>query len=95
MKIDNMVDLRAFCVEQAVKIKIGSWEVGKITDDVIHIARSYEKYIIGNSNLPNQPVNTDNLLRETLEYLKEDNERIKMQIPTFVQETNNNTKNEE
>lgn len=95
MKIDNMVDLRAFCVEQAVKMKISSWENGKIADDVINIARSYEKYIIGNSNLPNQPVNTDNLLRETLEYLKADNERIKMQIPTFVQGTNNNTKNEE
>ena len=95
MKIDNMVDWRAFCVEQAVKMRISSWENGKIVDDVINIARSYEKYIIGNSNLPNQPVDTDNLLREELEYLNEDNERIKMQIPTFVQGTNNNTKNEE
>ena len=95
MKIDNMVDLRAFCVEQAVKTKISLWENGIIADDVINIARSYEKYIVGNSKLPNQPFDTDNLLRETLEYLKSDNERFKMQIPTFVQGTNNNTKNEE
>lgn len=65
MKIDNMVDLRAFCLEQAVKMKISSWENGKITDDVINKAKAYEKYIVGNSKLPNQPVNTDNLSRNT------------------------------
>jgi hypothetical protein len=56
MKIDNMVDLRVFCVEQAVKMKISSWENEEIADDVINIARSYEKYIVGNSKLSNQPL---------------------------------------
>lgn len=60
IKIDNMVDLRAFCLEQAVKGKEYPHR------SFISTAREYEDYILGSANLPDQPFNSDKLLYDTM-----------------------------
>lgn len=67
IKIDNMVDLRAFCLEQAIKIKCEYKKAGdRITISPIQLAKDYEAYILGGVSLPNQPFNTDKLLYDTM-----------------------------
>lgn len=67
IKIDNMVDLRAFCLEQAVKIKSEYKKAGdRITKSPIQLAIDYESYILGGVSLPNQPFNSDKLLYDTM-----------------------------
>lgn len=67
IKIDNMVDLRAFCLEQAIKIKS---EYKKADDEMIkspiQLAIDFEAYILGGVSLPSQPFNTDKLLYDTM-----------------------------
>ena len=60
IKIDNMIDLRAFCLEQAIK---GQEYPHK---SFISMAKEYEEYILGDVSLPNQPFNTDKLLYDTM-----------------------------
>ena len=60
IKIDNMVDLRAFCLEMAVKGQEFPHR------SFISIAKQYEDYILGDASLPNQPFNTDKLLYDTM-----------------------------
>lgn len=60
IKIDNMVDLRAFCLELAVN---GQEYPHK---SFISMAKEYEEYILGGANLPDQPFNSDKLLYETM-----------------------------
>lgn len=59
-KIDNMVDLRAFCLEMAVN---GQEHPHR---SFISIAKDYEGYILGGSKLPDQPFNSDKLLYDTM-----------------------------
>ena len=49
IKIDNMVDLRAFCLEQAIN---GQEYPHR---SFISIAKEYEEYILGDVSLPDQP----------------------------------------
>ena len=60
IKIDNMIDLRAFCLEQAIKSKEYPHH------SCISIAKEYEEYILGGISLPDQPFNTDKLLYDTM-----------------------------
>ena len=60
IKIDNMVDLRAFCLEQAVKIKCADMD----TKNVLTMAGWYEEYVLGKAELPETPSSFDNVLRE-------------------------------
>lgn len=61
VKIDNMVDLRAFCLEQAVKMKSANFGECKNTMEMVVV---FEKYILGNSKLPETPSSFDNVLHE-------------------------------
>lgn len=61
IKIDNMVDLRAFCLEQAVKMKSSNFGECKNTMEMVVV---FEKYILGNAKLPETPSSFDNVLRE-------------------------------
>lgn len=67
IKIDNMIDLRAFCLEQAVKIK-GEYAMAnnKLIAPTVSIAKDYEEYTLGNASLPDQPFNLDKLLYDTM-----------------------------
>lgn len=67
IKIDNMVDLRAFCLEQAIKIK-GEYARAndRLTSSTVSLAKDYEAYILGSANLPDQPFNSDKLLYDTM-----------------------------
>lgn len=66
-KIDNMVDLRAFCLEQAVKIKCEYIKGDKLTSQTtIELANTFEAYILGDAKLPDQPFNSDKLLYDTM-----------------------------
>lgn len=60
IKIDNMVDLRAFCLEQAIKSKEYAHRSS------ISVAKDYEDYILGGVTLPDQPFNSDKLLYDTM-----------------------------
>lgn len=67
IKIDNMVDLRAFCLEQAVKIKCEYIKGDKLTSHTtIGLATSFEAYILGDAKLLDQPFNSDKLLYDTM-----------------------------
>lgn len=67
IKIDNMVDLRAFCLEQAVEIKCEYIKSNRLTPPtIIGLAKTFEAYILGDAKLPNQPFNTDKLLYDTM-----------------------------
>lgn len=80
IKIDNMVDLRAFCLEQAIKIRSEYEKAGtghKITKTPIQLAIDFEAYILGGVSLPSQPFNTDKLLYDTMKDMiknKEEND---------------------
>lgn len=83
IKIDNMLDLRAFCLEQAVKIK-GEYVRAndRLTTSTVSLAKDYEAYILGNVSLPDQPFNTDKLLYDTMKDMiknKEEND-VKTQL---------------
>lgn len=67
IKIDNMVDLRAFCLEQAIKIK-GEYVRAndRIIASTVSLAKDYEEYILGGVSLPDQPFNSDKLLYDTM-----------------------------
>lgn len=79
IKIDNMVDLRAFCLEQAIKIKSEYKKAGDIiTETPIQLAIDYEAYILGGVSLPSQPFNSDKLLYDTMtDIIKNKEERNK------------------
>lgn len=67
IKIDNMIDLRAFCLEQAVALKSAYETSGnKQPNNAIQIARYMEQYILQNCTLPDQPFNSDKLLYDTM-----------------------------
>jgi hypothetical protein len=56
IKIENMIDLRAFCLEQAIKIKSEYKKAGdSITKSPIQLAIDYEAYVLGGVSLPHQP----------------------------------------
>lgn len=61
IKIDNMVDLRAFCLEQAVKMKSSNFDECKNTMEIVEV---FEQYILGKAELPETPSSFDNVLRE-------------------------------
>lgn len=60
INIDNMIDLRAFCLEQAIKGQEYPYH------SFISIAKQYEEYILGGISLPDQPFNSDKLLYDTM-----------------------------
>lgn len=62
IKLDNKVDLRAFCLEQAVN----STDIKTFADEVIRTAKVYEEYITNGQNIPEQNFSTEKLLYETL-----------------------------
>lgn len=62
IKLDNKVDLRAFCLEQAVN----SMDIKTPADEVVRTAKVYEEYITNGQNIPEQNFNTEKLLYETL-----------------------------
>ena len=67
IKIDNMIDLRAFCLEQAVKIRCEYIKGDKLTSQTtVGMAKTFEAYILGDAKLPDQPFNTDKLLYDTM-----------------------------
>jgi hypothetical protein len=67
IKIDNMIDLRAFCLEQAIKMKCEYQINGnRITCESTDLAKEYEAYILDGMSLPNQPFNSDKLLYDTM-----------------------------
>jgi hypothetical protein len=67
IKIDNMVDLRAFCLEQAIKINCEYKKAGSsITKSPIQLAIDYEAYILGGVSLPNHPFNSNKILYDTM-----------------------------
>lgn len=55
-----MVDLRAFCLEMAVKGQEYPHH------SFISIAKQYEEYVLGDASLPNQSFNSDKLLYDTM-----------------------------
>lgn len=56
IKIDNMVSLRAFCLEQAIKTNSDYKKAGaRITKSPIQLAIDYEAYVLGGVSLPHQP----------------------------------------
>jgi hypothetical protein len=66
-KIDNMVDLRAFCLGQSVKMRCEYIKSDKLTSQsTIELAKVFEQYILGDAKLPDQPFNTDKLLCDTM-----------------------------
>ena len=56
-----MVDLRAFCLEQAVKMKGANFKECKNTMEMVIV---FEKYILGNAKLPETTSSFDNVLQE-------------------------------
>lgn len=66
IKIDNMVDLRAFCLEQAVKMKSANFKECKNTMEMVIV---FEKYILGGAKLPEKPSSFDNVLQKYMETL--------------------------
>ena len=67
IKIDNMVDLRAFCLGQSAKIRCEYINSGKLTSlSTIELAKAFEQYILGDAKLPDQPFNSDKLLYDTM-----------------------------
>lgn len=60
IKIDNMIDLRAFCLELAVQ---GQEYPHRQS---ISVAREYEDYILSGAKLPDQSFNSDKLLYDTM-----------------------------
>jgi hypothetical protein len=67
IKIDNMIDLRAFCLEQAIKIKGEHVRANdRLTTSTVSLAKDYEAYILGSANLTDQPFNSDKLLYDTM-----------------------------
>lgn len=62
IKLDNKVDLRAFCLEQAVNLALTE----RNTEQVIADAKAFEKYILDGQNIPEQNFSTEKLLYETL-----------------------------
>ena len=69
IKIDNMVDLRAFCLEQAVKMKSSNFDECKNPMEIVVV---FEKYILGNVKLPETPSSFDNLLKKMTKELAND-----------------------
>lgn len=68
IKLDNMVDLRAFCLEQAIKFQSGYCKAGHIiAETACSLAREYEQYILGDATLPTQPFNSDKFLYEAMD----------------------------
>jgi hypothetical protein len=54
IKIDNMINLRAFCLEQAVETKAINYQFfGPVTE----IADKYVRFVLGNAELPEQQAN--------------------------------------
>ena len=62
IKLDNKVDLRAFCLEQAVNLALTE----RNTEQVIADAKAFEEYILDGQNIPEQNFSTEKLLYETL-----------------------------
>ena len=62
IKLDNKVDLRAFCLEQAVN----STDIKTFPEEVIRTAKVYEEYILNGQNIPEQNFSTEKLIYETL-----------------------------
>ena len=78
IKLDNKVDLRAFCLEQAVN----STDIKTFPEEVIRTAKVYEEYITNGQNIPEQNFSTDKLLYETLcETLKAMNSNQQTDLP--------------
>lgn len=66
-KIENMIDLRAFCLEQAVKIKCEYKKAGGVVSETpTALASEYEKYILGGSEISKVPVSMDMVIYETM-----------------------------
>ena len=89
IKIDNMVDLRAFCLEQAVKIKCS--DMG--AQNVLTMAGWYEEYVLGKAELPETPSSFDNVLQKYMLSLVDKEKKNDEFIEKIAQELANN-KNE-
>jgi hypothetical protein len=62
-----MVDLRAFCLEQAIKMKCEYQNNGKrIVSESTELAKEYEAYILDGVSLPNHPFNSNKLHYDTM-----------------------------
>lgn len=90
IKIDNMVDLRAFCLEQAVKMKGSNFKECKNTMEMVVI---FEKYILGDAKLPETPSSFDNVLQKYMENLVDQGKKNDEFIEKITKELSNN-KNE-
>lgn len=62
-KIDNMIDLRAFCLEQAVKLKSSKPDA---FISVRELAEIYVDFVLGDSKLPNTPIEPSEVLNDTM-----------------------------
>lgn len=63
IKIDNMIDLRAFCLEQAVKMIAAKVGTGYSVGD---LAKAYVAFVLGDSKLPDNPIESSKLLNDTM-----------------------------
>ena len=90
IKIDNMVDLRAFCLEQAVKMKGANFKECKNTMEMVVI---FEKYILGDAKLPETPSSFDNVLQKYMENLVDQGKKNDEFIEKITKELSKN-KNE-
>lgn len=62
-KIDNMIDLRAFCLEQAVELKAAKPDA---VISVLELAEAYVDFVLGDSKLPDTPIESSKLLNDTI-----------------------------
>lgn len=70
-KIDNMIDLRAFCLEQAVKLKSAKPDA---FISVRELAEIYVDFVLGDSKLPNIPIEPSEVLNDTMMEITEHKE---------------------
>lgn len=67
-KIENMIDLRLRCVELALEFYKDSKNCD--TGHLKHCAKNFESYILGDSELPKVPIDTNKLL---LDFISKNN----------------------
>lgn len=92
-KIENMIDLRSFCLEQAIKIKCEYKKVGcAITKDLISLACEYEKYILGGVEIPKFPINVDRVIYETMLKMIDENKEANAAIEKIKETLANSEK---
>lgn len=71
IKIENMIDLRLRCVELALEFYKDNKSCD--TGQIRHCAKNFESFILGDSELPNSPMNMDRVFYETILEMVEKN----------------------